>query len=478
MLGAAGFSLAVQQLGVLLATSWWSSVGTPLGGLRTWTQASPVLAASIGLLVGAWRSGQVRAGLSRGWVVALVGLPLLLAVGALSAGVAQIAADRPYLPSRTLVPNLLGMTYRAVSPTVHLLLAVLGPLFLLCAWGRWPRRVAFGAAGVGIVGLLVGLAGQRGVLTKAAKDLIQGGEHGLLHGLAFPGLLWMIAGLCLVLVILWALPRDTPRVGRWIWCTAGLLVLDPVPVVLGWFLPRAAVADTERLSVLRGAEVHRGGALVDLTGGDLRLDGVVVDEAGLSAGLRALGHPRLRPRVVAHSSPAPDAWGDRIRTAVRFAAPASATVGDVADVLEQLVQHGVHELHWLARPRRDDPGPLAMALRQPAFTVLLDVPVDRAWQIGLPWAWVGRDGARLFDPRAKCQGTYQGEGWLDSLDESLSPCRDGVVVLPDPDLALGELTVILDRLGGTGRGTMAAYRVALIPPGPGHELFRREEARP
>lgn len=478
LLGSALFSLVVQQLGVLASTAIWPLTRVQLGGLRSWCDSAPVLAACTGLLVGAWHAGQLRSWITREWLVALAGLPFLLAVGALAAGFAQIAADLPYLPSRWLVPNLLGLSYKMLSPCTHLVLSVLGPLWLLCRWGRGPRRGVLAVA-VGVLATwLMVLNGQRAALFKAAKDLVVAGTPELGAALLLPGLPSVIAGLGLVVLVSWSLPRDIPRVGRWLWLCSGLLVLDPVPVVLGWFLPSTTLAVPGRLAVLGGYEVHHGGALIDLTGGDVRLDGLIVDAEALSAGLRSLGYAYLGPRPAPISRLSAQTWGGRLRSAVRLALPASATVGDVSGVLRQIGRHGIGEVHWVYGAAGSVPGALARAFRQPAFTVLLDVPLDADERVTVPWAWLDSGGASLFDPRGSCHGRFDGVDWRDALDAALGPCRDGVVLLPSEEVTVAELALTLDRLGGTQRATMGRFRVGVVPPGPAHELFLREEARP
>ncbi len=408
---------------------------------------------------------------SRGWLAVLVGLPFLLAVGTLVGSLSQIAIDLPYLPSRTLAPALLGFGYRLSSPVAHLVCVLIGPILLLAWWGDWPRRRLLACAGLAQVALIVALVGQRAALFKAARNLMVGGVPELALSLPFPTVGFVVLGFVLFVVVLWALPPDLPRVGRLIWLCGALITLDPVPVILGWFLPGPPPVQPNELVRFADAEVQHGGVLVDLTGGDIRLDGRTVNLDGLSEGLRALGHGAQGDRPVALSSPSPTPWGNRLRSGVSLALPGSASLDEVAGVLQVLVRHGIHEVHWMGANGTLPSGSLRRAFQQPSFTVLLDVPVDRYGRIEASWVWLGGGIAVLLDPADRCRGRFGGSNWLEALDLALAPCRDGVVLLPAGDLTVEELTGILDRLGGTGRGTLARHRVSLVPPGPAQNFF-------
>ena len=477
LLSAALFSLGLQQLGVVIFVLLWPQTGAHLGGQAAWILSAPVLAACIGLLVGAWHAGQFRGRLSRDGLLVLTALPLLLALGTVAAGFAQIAADHPYLPSRWLVPNLLGVTYRMFTPVTGLALAVLGPLWLLCWWGGLRRARALGLGGALFVGSLLWLCGQRAVLFKAAKDLMIAESAGLAAELQLPGVALQWVGLVGLGIVLWALPSSLPRVGRWLWLGSALLLVDPVPVVFGWFLPPATVEEPGRLIRLQGRDVRQGGALVDLTGEELRLDGRVVDLEGLGEELQALGYADLGERVPAVSQLSNRTWGDRVRSAVRLAAPGAARVGELQEVFQRLSRHGIGDLHWVGQVSEPVEGPLARAFRQPSFTILMDVPLDEVGEILVPWAWIDEGGAELVDPAERCTGVFRGPGWREALDGALQRCGDGVLVLPSSSLSVESLFFSLDRLGGTGRVALGPFRVGLVPPGPSQAWFRQEQQR-
>jgi hypothetical protein len=407
----------------------------------------------------------------------MVGLPLLLALGALSSGFGQVAVDRPYIASRALVPGLLGRSFALLSPVTHLLCVIPGPLFLLAWWGSWQRRWVMASAGTGLTVLLVVLTCQRSETVLAARRLLSGGLADQVSGLYSPGVMSLSLGLGLVGLVWWALPAPGSLVARLVWLCGALLTVDPVPVVLGWFLPSQEVAAPETLVPLLGVEVQHGGALVDLSGGDVRLDGQVVDAAGLSAGLERLGHGDMGSRYFARSKLEPQTWGRRVRAGVRLALPASGSVVDIAGVLAIVTRHGIHEAHWIGANGPRTTATVQRGFEQPAFTVLLDFPVDRMRRPTAPWIWVDESSAQIWDPLGRCSGSFSGTDWVEELDSALLPCRDGVVLLPAPEMNLGTLTRVLDRLGGTGRKVLGQYHLALVPPGPTQERFRRWQAQ-